>query len=434
MTDTTQRPNSGTQRLLSSLAVVLPLLTIIEIHVVGTLLAAELISVGLVYYYWKTGNHHKITPLEWQLYILALLWLVGAVGSDIYRSTAPADYLRGWAKIVFFLVNFTAMRWWVGKDISRAVWFCLWMGIAVGVKLGLGINVYDNPQLTSDVFGNGWKFGYGNAFVAVVFMVSMVLATRPQTRLWGNLAPFAAAAVNLLLNARGLSGLTALGAVANTALGGRRKPVSRRSIWAFVLMIGAAGYAMVSLYGFLAGQGVLGFTAMQKYELQSQNKYGILAGGRTEAFGSIPAIIDSPIIGHGSWARDLNYVVTAVALRSAAGEEISGNPFANDLIPTHSHLLGAWVEAGILGAIFWFWALGLTLRGFIAILRYPSPYTGYLVFICSSMLWDIVFSKLGLAGRLTMPLDLYLMMLVIEKVRNYDKVAKDSPRVGQLAG
>ena len=46
-----------------------------------------------------------------------------------------------------------------------------------------------------------------------------------------------------------------------------------------------------------------------KYEQESAGYYGVLLGGRPELLAELPAVYDSPILGHGSWAREPLYII-----------------------------------------------------------------------------------------------------------------------------
>jgi hypothetical protein len=69
------------------------------------------------------------------------------------------------------------------------------------------------------------------------------------------------------------------------------------------------------------------------------------------------------------------------------------------LIPTHSHLLGAWVEAGILGAVFWMWVFVLALRSLAVSFRYSDRLIPLIVFIAFFLIWDVFFSPYGAERR-----------------------------------
>ena len=126
-------------------------------------------------------------------------------------------------------------------------------------------------------------------------------------------------------------------------------------------------------YGYLASTGKLGDEARMKYEEQSSGKYGVLVGGRVELLGSIPAIYDSPILGHGSWARDLKYLIIERQALAMMGyknaEDYSRVDAESGIIQTHSYFFGAWVSAGILGAVFWGWVFVLTAKMLLSV--YP---------------------------------------------------------------
>jgi hypothetical protein len=90
----------------------------------------------------------------------------------------------------------------------------------------------------------------------------------------------------------------------------------------------------------------------------------------------------------------------------------------SDLIPTHSYILGAWVEAGFVGAIFWFWVLVLTVRALIATYGIKSTLVPLIAFAAFNMLWDIPFSPFGAEGRLYAAYDLSLMLFALTLSRS----------------
>ncbi len=109
--------------------------------------------------------------------------------------------------------------------------------------------------------------------------------------------------------------------------------------------------------------------------MKLKKKAVLFSGGRPEIQVSSQAVKDSPIIGYGSWPQDSKYVEMLFDIEVEQGV-IDASDVADletNLIPTHSHLMGAWVWAGILGATFWFYILWLTARATIrvAVLRPP---------------------------------------------------------------
>jgi O-antigen ligase len=180
--------------------------------------------------------------------------------------------------------------------------------------------------------------------------------------------------------------------------------LSPQSILAGSLIVGLAIWGLLSAYGFAAQKGYLGEEARLKYVWQDSGRFGLLLGGRSEILASAIAVRDSPIIGHGSWAKNPVYRVFLYRLIDLGYEysEAQLDQYVNqsDLIPAHSHLFQAWVWAGILGAVFWLVILGIIIQVFIQSNRFPNSLYILVVFLSVSSIWDIFFSPFGSIMRL----------------------------------
>jgi hypothetical protein len=386
----------------------------IEFNLIGRLTLSEVLLAAALPFVIRRASSGAVGPLARQFYIFAGLWLLGAVATDVIRQTPFEDYSRGWAKIAFTVINFTSILLIVDRKIERVVMFIFVLMVSEAIKLRLD---FDGSGLGAEIFGSAWKFGYGQLLAAASFLLSAVLISSPYTRLFGIGLPFVDAALNILLNARNLFGVTALSALVLALTAGRRRALSPAFIAAVGIAGVAAAWSLVSAYSYAASAGFLGVEAKEKYDTQASGNLGVLLGGREESLASTQAIFDSPIIGHGSWARDIHYVELMMTRLEQAGYEVKENPefLEDDTIPSHSHLFGAWVEAGVLGAAFWTWALWVALRGVFAATARPTPMSGFIVFIGFSLLWDILFSPFGLDRLVVTPAWLVLMMLVAEK-------------------
>jgi hypothetical protein len=398
---------------------VLPLLALLQISLVGQLVGTEIVFVAVVGFAVVTKKLPKPTREEKQFYFFVILWLIEAVITDVIRGTSSYDCMRGWSKIVFFALNFTAIRYLYRNDLRLITLFCVFFGAACALKVYLGLS---DIKFNDGLFGSGWKFGYGGVFTYMMFLLGGALATDNSTRVAGRLLPFGAPFVSLLLNARNMFGTSALAALVGLLLAGRKRAVGRSTI--LVLCLGGVlgGIGLISVYQYAASNGILGEKAAIKYQsqnLQSLGVLGVIVGGRSEMLAAVPAIIESPIIGHGSYARDLNYVIMGlVNLQEEGANSRVGNINPdNDLIPTHSHLLGAWVESGILGAVFWVWVLWQALRGIYGTLRCPSPYIAVLMLILINILWNVLFSPFGLERRVDTAAYIYLAILAAGQPR-----------------
>ncbi len=243
----------------------------------------------------------------------------------------------------------------------------------------------------------------------------MLLASRPTVYRRPVVATgilIALGVVNLNLGFRSLGGVCFLAAVL-VILAARSTHLvrlDRRALRTFTVVAVSvlAGFIIVEAYGYAAGHGLLGGRAQQQYEAQKSN-LGVIVSGRPEIIVSTRAIRDSPIVGHGSWAMDPKYVV-------ALQEELKKSGFqrtaaSGGLIPTHSHLFGAWVEAGILGAVFWLWALALVASILPRLHRLADGRVPLVAFLAALFFWAVLFSPFGAEGRLMMPFYLIVFLL-----------------------
>ena len=190
--------------------------------------------------------------------------------------------------------------------------------------------------------------------------------------------------------------------------------------WAFAAML-ASGLILyqgvISTYETAASSGLLGQAALEKYESQSQASLGILQAGRTESLVSLQAIEDSPWIGHGSWARDFYYTGLYVRALEDSGIRVAGDIYENDLIPTHSFLLGAWVESGILGGLFWVYCILVAFRALYASFHISPEFRPLLFFVVVNFFWSVFFSPFGAQERFFVAVELCMMLWAIRRFR-----------------
>jgi hypothetical protein len=114
----------------------------------------------------------------------------------------------------------------------------------------------------------------------------------------------------------------------------------------------------------------------------------------------LEAAVNSPIVGHGSWAKDWRYASRENAMLAGFGYETLGRA-SSWLIPAHSYLVGAWVHAGILGALFWLWVFSLPVRVLMRLYTRHEPIAPLLAFLSTGLIWDVLFSPFGATARLS---------------------------------
>ena len=227
--------------------------------------------------------------------------------------------------------------------------------------------------------------------------------------------------LNLPLGFRSLGGISliAAGYITLCAVVGRRRsavPQSNSRPLLGLAFVAIAGLSVLVLYSAAASQGLLGPEAQKTYHDQA-GAFGVILGGRPEALVSTQAILDSPVIGHGSWAKDPFYADLLVERQKSLGYEVNPMYVDNDLIPAHSYLLGAWVWAGFVGAVFWFAVAAIAAWLLATLYSLHVELAPLLTLSAILLLWDIAFSPYGFSGRITAPFELALCLLGLRLAR-----------------
>lgn len=396
-------------------AFVLPAVSFVEITIVGRLIVSEILMLAMLPWLW--GARDRPLLPRWFVAVWAG-WLLSQVVTDIVVGSAFDDFARGWAAIIFTLTDFAAILVLVSTT-RRARLFALGLAASGVLSYFISPNIY--------AAGDPWKWAFA---VPVGFTLAAGLSgTMGAWRRWLTVSAFVAfGALNLFLGFRNLGGVSLMTAcyLAVGAVAGRRHVNSNHSILRAAVGLALLSLAVVGvlqLYDVAASGGLLGPAAQAKYDTQA-GSFGVLLGGRSEVLASSQAIIDSPILGHGSWAKDFKYVDLLAERLSSLGYEVGAGPSDVGLIPAHSYLMGSWVWAGFLGGVFWFAILGIAVWLLANLYSFRVELAPLLVFSTTLLLWNIAFSPYGLNGRL---LASYGIALCLVGLRLLRKEADDPP-------
>ena len=386
----------------------LPAVSFLEITIIGRLIVTEILLLAILPWLWRVRDR---PPLPRWFLVLWAGWLLSQIVTDVVVGSALRDYARGWAGIVFTLTNFAGILVLVSTP-RRARLFALGLAVA-GL---LGFLFVPNPFAADDP----WKWGLA---VPVVLVVAAGLSGRVGARWpWLTVAVFVAfGSLNLMLGYRSLGGvaLLAAGYLSLCAVVSRQQSAAPQSTFRPVLgivFLATAGLVVVALYSAAASQGLLGPEAQAKYANQA-GAFGAILGGRPEALVSSQAILDSPVVGHGSWAKDPYYAKLLAERQQAFGYEVTPEYVGTDLIPAHSFLLGSWVWAGLLGAAFWFAVAAVSVWLLANLYPIRLEVAPILVFSAMSLLWNIAFSPYGFSNRITAPYGIALCLLGFRLLR-----------------
>lgn len=391
------------------IAFVYPLSQLVMFAFVGQLYLMDLLAIPLLLMLLRLpGAAARLKGLG-LLFALLALWLFSQMLTDLVRGSSPQDYLRGWARIVFFALQLAALWLWLPRRRAYIVAFALGLGLAA---------LFGVPEQFA---GNAWKFGFDRAlaFIALGGLVWGAMAL-PQLRYLVPPVLLALALLLLLQAARSAFGILFLSAIiTGTILLFAAAPGLRRRLsgWSYaVLLLGGATVAAgtTAIYTTAVEAGYLGRDALVKYRDQSSGEVPLILGGRTEALVSLRAIADSPLVGHGSWARDPRYVGLHHAIRVRLGlPAFDAEQGKRDLIPSHSYLMGSWVEAGIGGALVWLWVLVLALLAIYRLLKRDEVLAPLVAYCAVALLWSVLFSPFGSTERFFVAFQLVVVAQVM---------------------
>ncbi len=371
------------------------------IHLVGEFPVSNILLIMVLPLLLLFRSDRLRRPRFKVIFILLGLWLFNQIVTDVYRRTDLALSMRTDARILFAILDVMALAMLVGKSQWRQA--LTFAGVAVGAVLQARFQPMDYMSV------DRWKFGYAVPITYGVVLLSCYFYRRRLNAIV-LLLLVSISCVHLVFNFRSpvlfllMTGVLVVPVIPERIGRMTILPASSGArVIVLVIMALIVGKTAGSLVLYLSSNGYLGQDAAAKNAAQSRSKLGLLISGRPEILISSIAVADSPILGHGSGAIDYRYVEIfhQLLVRYDIAEETT-NAGEDELterrggaIPTHSHLMGAWVEAGIMGAVFWGYVFYLTARGAFRAAMMHSALGPIVVFSLLIFLWSILFSPGG---------------------------------------
>ncbi len=155
----------------------------------------------------------------------------------------------------------------------------------------------------------------------------------------------------------------------------------------------------------------------RKMERQLSNPYGLLAAGRPDTFAALHGIQKSPVLGFGSTNADpdvmslyRNIVVSTYSREgwAEAYRELLASREWSLGTPSHSHVFGAWVDAGVFAAISWIVVFVFAAYVLFRSVGWYHPMVPLFILISMFCLWDLLFSP----GPIRMDIAIRLAVLI----------------------
>ena len=280
-------------------------------------------------------------PVNALLVTLGVTFL-GYFISDLYRNNAPQDFLRGWARLFSLAIDLLGVAMLV--SVRRSNFWLLLFGYGAG-----GVLVLLQQQVPFSL----WKLGYAEpATAAVIASVCLMRSVG-----WQSMVLIITGLANIWLDYRSMAAFVMIVAL-----------VLWLNRWSQRGGVKVVGLLMISLLAV----GAVGGAYYASQGQFSERRHASNSGRLSNAIVGFSAILESPLIGYGSWGRDTRFakLYAAVNARMQKTEESALYDFdaiRQATIVAHSQLLEAWIEGGMLGIAFFLVYLFWLLKGLHAL-------------------------------------------------------------------
>jgi len=358
---------------------------------------AMLLAVGFFYLNLQLGG--RLSRSTQVLLGLGALWLASALASDLVAGTPTGDMLKGLARVgILVLCVVSLYRLFRGRP-GLYRWFLPGIALSAYVSIYYGQAGYSQ----ADAAGYG-ELSWDRHFIYPFFYAWLALAAFlwPRRPVLTSLLLFGAGAFSVAMGSRNIGGIMAVGGILSLFLrrysaGAVRRETSFANAAVVLLVFLVACAGVTALYSKAATLGWLGEKARYKYEMQASGRFGLVLGARPDVMGGLLAVKESPLLGYGSWAKDKQgFFLEAIHILGLDRWGYTNPEYGlTGRIPSHSYLLEAWTEHGLLAIGFWLFSLLLIIRVFSDGLSRAGELLPVLSIQFLVLLWNIFFSPTG---------------------------------------
>jgi hypothetical protein len=358
------------------------------LNFVGEIWAGELLLIQCAFLLLLLGKTRPLAtyPVLGIFLQMAVLMLLGYMVSDIYRDASPAQFLRGWSRIILLTLDFVALVAVVAHDKRNLWWFIF--GTAVGA---LGQLVIRGVPMMSPA---GWKFGWSTPLVILLACLACLLPVKLVA-----VGFLVLGVANIFMDFRIQGAICVLMAVILWIRDGGIEQMTGPRVLQLLAVIMAAG-------------GILGGAMLATSDEFAKRREQSNAGRGVGIAVAAMAVADSPLIGYGSWPTDARLVNLYYQKMDETGQLSPSEPRGATFV-AHSQLLQGWVEGGLLGVLFWFlYGYGLLRAGWYVVRHRPmDAYTPIFLFFLIYNFWALFMS--GFSGATRLPIAMGIVMICI---------------------
>ncbi len=359
---------SDRESILAVAAFICGALMSVRVELVGNMLVGEpvLVVVAAVVFLMRGFGPLADRKVLFLYIMFGLLMLIGYAVSDVVSDTEPWQYVRGWARVTTLVLTTVALIVMASHSPRSLWWFAL--GIGLGTLASLVIEGVPLDQ---------WKLGYAEAIVLLVVCLGRLSVGATAALVLG----FGLLSIALDYRSLGAVSILVAASLLWRILAGSRKRWRVRDVVVMAIVGIAAAAALIT---------TLELTQSEHETRRLMSNLGRYVGLAVAA----QAIADSPIVGHGSWAADRQYLSQIRQEERRASSQAGQRIRIGDSLMPHSQILQAWLEGGVLATAFFLlyawhlaWSWWWLMRG-----HRPDALTPLYLFAIYGAMWDFVAS------------------------------------------
>ena len=366
---------------------------LIRINLIGLISVSEICA--LSYFPFSIiKRFFRTIPVLKKIAITYLVLLLSFVLSDIVNGSDPADYLRGWAIMIFSFISF----WFILSQIRENVrYFVFLLAGTFFTYFIWGGEGSDINLLLMEENTNYFKvriMGFANP---AVILISYCLCIRKH-KLLALLTLFVYALICIVLDARSNS-LVFFIALALLWFKFYRIKINRSFIliWLFFFMV--ISYMAYYYYVEQVLHHDFGGSNAQTQLSRATNPYNpfeLLYQGRSDVFIVIEVIKDRPVLGYGSWSKISKELEMKLYINQF-WREYAARGSEKGYIPSHSVLLTAWLWGGILAFLAILYLFYLFVKMSVSVYKRCDDMPILLIItpLFIEIIWHFCFSPFG---------------------------------------
>lgn len=364
------------------------------LSLVGQLRYSELLIllIGLI-----NARHVKksIRKMEWRIGLLFLLTALTYLIMDLFNHGIKTSTVSRVGSYMILCALLFSIKWIIGDSKAKLV--AALLGFSLSFLIVLILNV---PVPSASYHVAPWRLGLQ---FAMTLMVCTLIFQFPRYYSLGLVVLSILIFLHFWFGSRSFALITLI--VLLVALwvrfNGRDLPIK------------PSGASLLRTIGYCAMATFLVFRLMQspvflsilpnemqnRMEVQLQNPFGLFAAARPDVATAIHGIFQRPMTGFGSSTVDPEVLSFYARVAAASYFEVEDAIYLNLInrewssgTPSHSHVFGAWVDAGIVAALSWMAVLLFSFSILAQVTRYRSPLTPLATLVAATLIWDVLFS------------------------------------------